>query len=498
MKKIICTLAVALALATGAAFTVAAAPAPSPKEAEIGTLCGPCINTIEDAVEYAVSDEAYERAMAVRFLRKKGQEGLDALFAAYRSDIPESAISTDKIDPKLKERFERLRDVTNQVAQQFDAYTSGLFWHTDFDTAKATSKESGKPILALRLLGKLTDEYSCANSRYFRTVLYANKDVSKFLKDNFVLYWSTERPVPKISIDFGDGRSLTCTITGNSAHFVLDAKGRPVDCIPGLYGPIAFERAVGAPMKLVKALEGKDDAERSRLVKLFHTARVAEIETAFAADVAAIRADDKDFKAATPSETIKPEAGDAAFLGDVKYVDAKAAMRAAMAKSAVERPMLRAFMRYDRAALESGLDDALWAKIAERHMGESMLDEGSLALMRSEKPLPAEVASERAVGKMVIEDPFFKLVKRFQGSIALDTVHNEFQLHARIHDWFVNGEAGDDFLKLNERVYAELFLTPASDPWLGLVAPEEYKALRDAGVKEAAKETPKAEVKDIK
>jgi hypothetical protein len=30
---------------------------------------------------------------------------------------------------------------------------------------------------------------------------------------------------------------------------------------------------------------------------------------------------------------------------------------------------------------------------------------------------------------------------------------------------------------LNARVYAELFLTPASDPWLGLFAPDTYAVL---------------------
>ena len=112
---------------------------------------------------------------------------------------------------------------------------------------------------------------------------------------------------------------------------------------------------------------------------------------------------------------------------------------------------------------------------------------------------PAETASKIAIKKEAIEDPFFKLVRRFQSSIALDTVHNEYQLHAKIHDWFIKGEVGDDYTKLNERVYAELFLTPATDPWLGLVAPEEYKALRDAGVKDAEKKAAeKTDVKDIK
>src|SRR5690606_2917456 len=114
------------------------------------------------------------------------------------------------------------------------------------EAAKAAASATGKPILSLRLLGKLTDEYSCANSRFFRTILYANESVSKQLRENYVLHWESVRPVPKVTIDFGDGRTLERTLTGNSIHYVLDAQGRVIDGIPGLYGPGAFIEATEA------------------------------------------------------------------------------------------------------------------------------------------------------------------------------------------------------------------------------------------------------------
>jgi len=90
--------------------------------------------------------------------------------------------------------------------------------------------ESGPAIAALRAkLGKLDEELSCANSRFFRTTLYANTEVAKYLREHFVLHWKSVRPVPKITIDFGDGRKLERTITGNSIHYVLDTEGRVVD-----------------------------------------------------------------------------------------------------------------------------------------------------------------------------------------------------------------------------------------------------------------------------
>jgi hypothetical protein len=39
-----------------------------------------------------------------------------------------------------------------------------------------------------------------------------------------------------------------------------------------------------------------------------------------------------------------------------------------------------------------------------------------------------------------------------------------------------------DVNELNERVYAQLFLTPSSDPWLGLIPGDVYTALDNNGV----------------
>ena len=50
----------------------------------------------------------------------------------------------------------------------------------------------------------------------------------------------------------------------------------------------------------------------------------------------------------------------------------------------------------------------------------------------------------------------------------LDTVRNEYLLHSRLYTWLMADPARHDLEKLNEKVYAKLFLTPNSDPWLGL------------------------------
>jgi hypothetical protein len=55
-------------------------------------------------------------------------------------------------------------------------------------------------------------------------------------------------------------------------------------------------------------------------------------------------------------------------------------------------------------------------------------------------------------------------------------------MHTKLYEWLVNDPVRDDVEKLNEKVYETLFLTPGSDPWLGLFSPEIYTALDNGGV----------------
>src|SRR6202008_4526475 len=145
--------------------------------------------------------------------------------------------------------------------------------------------QTGKPILSLRLLGKLTDELSCANSRFFRTVLYSNVAISSTLRNEFILHWQTVRPVPMITIDFGDGRKLQRTITGNSIHYVLDSDGQIIDALPGVYGPAAFERSLAAAEILFGSLKGKTESEKRSLLLDHHNSLNNKISVAWLAGI---------------------------------------------------------------------------------------------------------------------------------------------------------------------------------------------------------------------
>src|SRR6266536_5776127 len=187
----------------------------------------------ETLARQAVSANSKESASAITELRELGPAGLQVLFQSYAKEINRQA--SDPLLPATPE-WQRLSTALDAVSQQKDSYLSGLYWYTDLGQAKAAARTTGRPILSLRLLGKLNEEYSCANSRFFRTILYSNAQMSIMLRDRFILHWQSVRPVPKVTIDFGDGRKLERTLTGNSIHYILDAEGRPIDALPGLYG----------------------------------------------------------------------------------------------------------------------------------------------------------------------------------------------------------------------------------------------------------------------
>ncbi len=156
----------------------------------------------------------------------------------------------------------------DRVCAQKDAHTSLLYWHTDLELAVGDATRTRRPILSLRLLGRLDEELSCANSRFFRKLLYPDPQINELLRRRFVLHWQSVRPVPRVSIDFGNGRRVERTLTGNSVHLVLDQRGRPVDALPGLFAKPVFldllEQALGFAAIDRRALAEMHDRARRR------------------------------------------------------------------------------------------------------------------------------------------------------------------------------------------------------------------------------------------
>ena len=378
-------------------------------------------------------------------LRQQGPAGLEQFLRQYgvKPDRPPAA---------------DLRASLDQLCQQRDCYASQLYWHTDLEQAKAAAKASGKPILSLRLLGGLDQDLSCANSRFFRVALYPNAAVSQYLRDRFILYWSSERPVPKVTIDFGDGRKLERTVTGNSIHYVLNADGQPIDAIPGLYGPQAFLKQLQQAEQAAQRYDRTPGEQQAEFLRNYHRDRLAALQAQWAADLTQLG--------------IRNRPRLLELSGSLPPTDAATAGQIALTKMAVERPLVNAALSaatQNQAMLSDITDSDSWRKIATRYATEARLDRNSLTLMQR-KLTPQSANSLDTVAR------------QFETLMALDTVRNEYLLHSQIHQWFMQGRAIADWQTLNQRVYAELFLTPIADPWLGLLPQEGFAAIENNGL----------------
>ncbi|MFN0021138.1 MAG: hypothetical protein ACKVP0_23065 [Pirellulaceae bacterium] len=426
---------------------------------------------------------------AISRLREEGPGALDVLFA-QKKELQEEGrrISPTSPSPEVAALLARLDSAIDRVGGAKYCSASQLYWYTDLEQAKAVAQKCGKPILTLRMLGNLTDEFSCANSRFFRTTLYSNEEISRTLRERFVLHWRSVRPVPKVTIDFGDGRKLERTLTGNSIHYVLMPDGQVVDAIPGLYGPKAFLKQITRGEALVRLLAEATVGRRNVMLANFHQQQASEVTKAWQADWQ--RAQLANVKAG-------PKAALDAFARTLQSQDAGGQQQAAAppraeAATRIARPKERVEARLVEAANltkvtpEDVQDEKIWNVIASFHSDDAKIDVASRRVIREEKPLAA-AAGRLAMTKRVVEDPMLRLVANLENSIAVDTVKNEYQFHRKIHQWLAAGGYRPDVETLNERVYAEIFLTPSSDPWLGLAPANVYTALENGGVVQGGK-----------
>jgi hypothetical protein len=383
---------------------------------------------------------------AIAELRGYGPGGLHAFIEASREDLERYRANAAEGAGRLGagDRWANLVGAIDAIAGQYDAAWSELYWFTDFEAAREIAQRSGKPILSLRLLGRLDEELSCANSRFFRSTLYANERVAALLRDRFVLHWESVRPAPVITIDYGDGRTLKTTITGNSIHYVLTADGTVVDALPGLWSPEDFQatlsQAADAAMQAAAANENAGvvlAAYRERQVESIDAQRVA----------------------------IGLDAGRP--LVAVAMPVALAAQVRTASKARVELGMAR---HMDPLILRTlaAMGEDRWQAAALK-LSATEFDARSAALMR---------ATLRPITPAADPSLWARVNQTLGRSVAADSLRNRLGLRRDVLSMLAaSPDHAYRIPYLNMRVYAEVFLTPDSDPWLGMYEPATFSGL---------------------
>ena len=400
------------------------------------------------------------------------QEKLHALFVRYDRELDGPA------KDKLAEQIDK-------VAHQKYATISRLYWYTDLASAKTAARKYGRPILHLRMLGKLDEDLSCANSRLFRATLYANQDVSRFLRERFILYWSSERPVPHVTIDYGDGRRLERTATGNSAHYILDEHGNVLDVLPGLYAPTAFVRELEGSLALAASVRDKSDDERAKLLVDYHWRRVvaAKRDWEGLAGMPWIPGAAQLLTQSPLAEAQLRTAVKVSMELNVVRFFAKGLAPEAVSEDQIEMWATAGQVLYGIGDLTNATPqqmrfvsrDGLTMRRAQLPAPPPVLDEASRALVvRLHNAVPSEL---RATGQQLDA-----MIARLEQTIVADSALNQLRLRPQIGREIVRRGGRTDFDTLNAWVYAEVFRTPKEDAWLGILPRNVFTGLAGDGV----------------
>ena len=439
MKRLLFVVAVLVAVGSSTALRRIARAAPPSADV-----------TLLPDIALAGGDEG---VVASSRLRHMGRAGLDLLMRHPRVMAARAGDAAARAEVEA---------VVDRVAAQKDALDSGLYWYHDLASAKREAQRTGRPILSLRLLGRLDEDLSCANSRFFRTVLYPNREVAQELSENFVLHWQSVRPVPIVTIALGDGRSIVTTVTGNSIHYVLARDGRPVDAIPGLVDSRTFLEDLRRGAALARDIAALPEGARDARLREWHARELRQLMEALERDGRALSPEARSVLEAArgrmePGEPVI----DRIIYSTGSFVSFPDGTKMSAEAGVMEQLVPRL------PGIRGEIDDATWSALAKLHERDCEFDERSRALVeRKERRAPGE-----------LEPLFLKL----RHTVAEDTVRNRYMTGAQIHEWFAEGTAPESLDALNERVYREVFFSPTNDAWLGIVPPDVYTALDDGG-----------------
>lgn len=109
-------------------------------------------------------------------------------------------------------------------------------------------------------------------------MLFSSDAVSDFINDNFEAAWESVRPVPVITIDFGNGHTITRTITGNIATHVCSSDGTVLDILPGVYTAEEYHRQLKQLILLDRYVQEARGAARLADYHKQQAARLAKNE----------------------------------------------------------------------------------------------------------------------------------------------------------------------------------------------------------------------------
>jgi len=406
----------------------------------------------KERIEKYLADDSQPLDLTlVRELRVHGYESLTWLSEFY------------KFYPVTHEEYKKQSHsllLFDKVCGQKDGFYSRLFWHTNFENAKAIAKKENKNIISLCMLGDFTEDLSCANSRFFRIFLYSDNEVSNLLRTNYVLHVQSVIDVPKITIEYPDGTKQIQTITGNSMHLMMNSEGEIIDALPGLYGPAFFQNWLNTIG--LRQMESKTNPQWQKNYYSDYSKNLDTLKKITSAISFA------DTSIAKVSELL-PRPISESYLSSMQSVR----------KSIIEIPIL------------SKLQPSAYLNIAERN---EQVKEIELQMLAQLLKLGYEIEDVRnrsvfqpmiplimQVKKKQTPEELTEAVEKVIKELTTENIRNEVLYHTRILEWLKDESLRKDMNAFINKSYKELFLTPLDDKKMGMYNPELFYGLTDDG-----------------
>lgn len=116
-------------------------------------------------------------------------------------------------------------------------------------------------------------------------MLFSNKEIANYINTHYEATWKSLRPVPKVSIDFGNGKVVNRTLNGNIATFICTTDGTILDIVAGMHEPDVFLQRLQLAESLAKKLPS-NASSRKYFLRAYHNGEAARALTGiFAADL---------------------------------------------------------------------------------------------------------------------------------------------------------------------------------------------------------------------
>lgn len=304
--------------------------------------------------------------------------------------------------------------------------------------------------------------------------MLSDPEVSRLINEKFVACWDTVRPVPKVTIDFGNGKSLVRTLAGNTVISICLPDGRPLDALPGVYTPADFKAQLGPTLDLFSKLNWKQDRASEVAIQVgeWHRSRFVDgVQKEGRRTTLSKAAVESPLLQALGMRGMKamsfgtqPEAP----MADTPAPPAQPMVRTTTSKAAVQSVLLDRLSPVPPAAiptvtanpptLPDPLSDprAAFAALSSRIEDASKRAATIRELRTNLNPATAtQPKTPEQLGREAVE---------------ADSQINVQAIRPAVHLWFMANGALPNQRFLRDAMYKDLLHVPVDDPYLGLTA----------------------------